>query len=322
MGQRREGRAATRRRVPPVAAAVAAAGVACVAYGALIERDWHRLRQETVPVLPPGAEPLSILHLSDLHMTRLDRRQRTFLHRLAEQPTDLVVVTGDMLGEPEALPVVLGTLGRFRPRLGAVAVLGSNDYYPPRPKNYFGYFLGPRRRLKLRGRNPWQDLVSGLEALGWQVLSNARGRLGDIELAGIDDGHINRDDGSVPAPPNGPARLRLGLVHSPYLRSLDAFERNGYQLVLAGHTHGGQLRLPFYGALVTNCGLDRSRARGASRWGAQTWLHVSAGLGTSPWAPVRFACPPEASLLTLVPRSASLSSDARGTRFGAGTRVG
>lgn len=69
---------------------------------------------------------------------------------------------------------------------------------------------------------------------------------------------------------------------------------------MAGHTHGGQLCLPFYGALVTNCDLDRSRAKGASSWGAETALHVSAGIGTSPFAPLRFCCRPEATLLTLV----------------------
>jgi predicted MPP superfamily phosphohydrolase len=302
MGQRSVERSQRPRGLAPVAAVAAGLGAACVAYGALVERDWHKLRHETVPVLAPGSDPLTVLHLSDLHMTRSDRRQREFLGRLAEEPADLVVVTGDMLGEPEAIPVVLGTLGRFHPRLGAVAVLGSNDYYPPRPKNYLGYFL-PRRKLKLRGRNPWQDLVSGLDALGWQVLSNARGRIGDVELAGIDDGHINRDDGSVPAPPNGPARLRLGIVHSPYLRSLDAFERNGYRLVLAGHTHGGQVRIPGVGALVTNCDLPRGQARGLSRYGT-SYLHVSAGLGTSKYARFRFACRPEASLLRLVPGTA------------------
>ena len=83
-----------------------------------------------------------------------------------------------------------------------------------------------------------------------------------------------------------------------------AFAADGYDLVLAGHTHGGQLRLPIYGAIVTNCGIDRSRARGASRWGSHMRLNVSAGLGTSPFAPARFCCPPEASLLTLVARPA------------------
>ena len=82
---------------------------------------------------------------------------------------------------------------------------------------------------------------------------------------------------------------------------LDRFAEDGYDLVLAGHTHGGQLRLPGYGALVTNCDLDRSRARGVSDWGDMK-LHVSAGLGTSPYAPVRFCCRPEASLLDLVAR--------------------
>jgi predicted MPP superfamily phosphohydrolase len=96
----------------------------------------------------------------------------------------------------------------------------------------------------------------------------------------------------------------MGVVHAPYRRVLDAMAADGHQLIIAGHTHGGQLRIPFYGALVTNCDLDRKRARGLSRhpdWrvpGA-SWLHVSAGLGTSPYAPMRICCRPEATLLTL-----------------------
>ena len=83
---------------------------------------------------------------------------------------------------------------------------------------------------------------------------------------------------------------------------IDAYTADGVELLLAGHTHGGQVCLPGYGPLVTNCGIDRARARGLSRYGAggnEAWLHVSAGLGTSPYAPIRFACRPEATLLTL-----------------------
>jgi predicted MPP superfamily phosphohydrolase len=226
-----------------------------------------------------------------------------FLERLAGERVDLVVLTGDMLGEPGALDPVLDALGRFRPRLGAVAVLGSNDYWAPRFRNPLTYFIGPSsRRHRSSGRNPWRELVDGLETRGWTVLSNRRGRLGDVELAGMDDPHIRRDDPEVAVPPNGQVRLRLGLVHSPYRRALDAFERNGYGLLLAGHTHGGQVRLPGVGALVTNCDLPRDQVRGLSRWGS-SWLHVSAGLGTSKYAPFRFACRPEASLLTVVPRA-------------------
>jgi predicted MPP superfamily phosphohydrolase len=287
------------------AVAVAAAGTACVGYGVLVERDWYRLRRERVRALEPGQAPLTVLHLSDLHLTVADTRRLAFLERLAAEPVDLVVLTGDMLGEPAALDPVLEALGRFRPRLGAVAVLGSNDYWAPRFRNPLGYFLGPSsRRRRSSGRNPWRELVDGLEARGWTVLSNRRDRLDDVELAGMDDPHIRRDDPGVAVPANGqvPPRLRLGVVHSPYRRALDAFERNGYGLLLAGHTHGGQVRLPWVGALVTNCDLPRDRVRGLSRWGS-SWLHVSAGLGTSKYAPFRFACRPEASLLEVVPRA-------------------
>jgi len=194
-----------------------------------------------------------------------------------------------------------------------VAVLGSNDYFAPRFLNPLAYFAGPSsRRRRSAPPNPWRELVRGLEGRGWTVLTNRRARPGDVELAGLDDPHIRRDDLDVPVRPDGdrstggralsppqPARLRLGVVHSPYRRALDAFERNGYGLVLAGHTHGGQVCLPGVGALVTNCDLPRDRVRGLSRWGA-SWLHVSAGLGTSKYAPFRFACRPEASLLTVV----------------------
>jgi uncharacterized protein len=289
-------------KVAMLAGAVAAAGAACVGYGVLVERDWYRLRRERVEALAPGQAPLTVLHLSDLHLTAADRRRLAFLERLAGERVDLVVLTGDMLGEPGALDPVLDVLGRFRPRLGAVAVLGSNDYWAPRFRNPLGYFLGPSsRRHRSSGRNPWRELVAGLEARGWTVLSNRRDRLGDVELAGMDDPHIRRDDPEVAVPPNGEVRLRLGVVHSPYRRALDAFERNGYGLLLAGHTHGGQVRLPGVGALVTNCDLPRDQVRGLSRWGS-SWLHVSAGLGTSKYAPFRFACRPEASLLTVVPK--------------------
>jgi uncharacterized protein len=289
-------------RAALLAGAVAAAGAACVGYAVVVERDWYRLRRERVRALPPGRQPLTVLHLSDLHLTAADTRRVAFLERLAAEPVDLVVLTGDMLGEPRALGLVLEALGRFRPRLGAVAVLGSNDYWAPRFRNPFGYFIGPSsRRHRSSGRNPWRELVDGLEGGGWTVLSNRRGRLGDVELAGMDDPHIRRDDPGVAVPPNGDARLRIGVVHSPYRRALDTFERNGYGLLLAGHTHGGQVRLPGVGALVTNCDLPRDRVRGLSRWGS-SWLHVSAGLGTSKFAPFRFACRPEASLLTVVSR--------------------
>jgi uncharacterized protein len=151
---------------------------------------------------------------------------------------------------------------------------------------------------------PWRELRDVMADAGWLDLTNARGYLKadgrQLELVGVDDPHIERDRYDlVSAPADPDATLTIGVTHSPEPRVISAMALDGCDLILAGHTHGGQLRVPFYGALVTNCGLDRAHARGLSRYDG-VWLHVSAGLGTSPFAPVRFACPPEATLLTLV----------------------
>ena len=153
--------------------------------------------------------------------------------------------------------------------------------------------------------------------LGWTDLTNTRATLdvggSSIEFVGVDDPHLKYDRyGLVTGPFSSNATLTVGVTHAPYQRVLDAMSRDGAQLLIAGHTHGGQLCLPGFGALVTNCDLDRGRAKGLSRWwpgagrslgsstpGDAAWLEVSAGLGTSPFAPVRFACRPEATLLTL-----------------------
>jgi uncharacterized protein len=284
----------------------AALAVAGTAYSAGIEVRRWTLRQSTLPVLPVGAAQLRILHISDLHMTPNQRSKQRWLADLVDLQPDLVVNTGDNLAHPQAVPAVLRALQPLM-TLPGVFVFGNNDYYGPKPKNPAHYLM--RTGKKIRGAPlPWADLRAAFSEHGWVDLTNTRRELTvagrRMALAGVDDPHLRRDRYHRIAGSADPiADLRLGLTHSPEPRVLDAFAADGYDLVLAGHTHGGQLRLPGFGAIVTNCGLDRSRARGASRWGAHTWLHVSAGLGTSPYAPVRFACPPEASLLTLVPRN-------------------
>jgi predicted MPP superfamily phosphohydrolase len=284
----------------------AALAVAGTAYSAGIEVRRWTLRQSTLPVLSVGAAPLRILHISDLHMTPNQRSKQRWLAGLVDLEPDLVVNTGDNLAHPQAVPAVLRALQPLM-TLPGVYVFGNNDYYGPKPKNPAHYLM--RTGKKIRGAPlPWADLRAAFSEHGWLDLSNTRRELTvagrRVALGGVDDPHLRRDRYQrIAGSADRSADLRLGLTHSPEPRVLDAFAADGYDLVLAGHTHGGQLRLPGYGAIVTNCGLDRSRARGASRWGAHTWLHVSAGLGTSPYAPVRFACPPEASLLTLVPRN-------------------
>jgi len=134
--------------------------------------------------------------------------------------------------------------------------------------------------------------------------------VGDLDLtfAGVDDPHLNYDRLSLVSGPADPAAdLRIGVAHAPYLRVLDQFAADGYDLVFAGHTHGGQVCLPGGRALTTNCDLEPERAKGLHRHPADSrpgdpgssWLHVSAGLGTSPYAQIRLCCRPEATLVTL-----------------------
>ncbi|GAA4543405.1 metallophosphoesterase [Pseudonocardia xishanensis] len=254
-------------------------------------------------MLPVDSRPLRILHVSDLHLMPGQESKKRWVAELAALEPDLVVNTGDNLSHPKAVPGVLASLGPLLRRPG-LFVFGSNDYFGPTPKNPARYLRRSQRRIH-GAPLPWRDLRAGFVEHGWQDATHQRlflevdGRR--IGVVGVDDPHLSLDRYSSVSGPMT-ADLKLGLTHSPEPRVLDGMAADGVDLVLAGHTHGGQLRLPGYGALVTNCGIDRSRARGASRWGTHTWLHVSAGMGTSPYAPVRFACPPEASLLTLVPR--------------------
>ncbi len=286
---------------------VVAAGAASLAYAAGYEVRSFRLRRAEVPVLRRGAPPLRLLHVSDLHLTPGQRDKQEWVRRLDRLAPDLVVNTGDSIAHRDSVPALMDAFGPLLERPGAF-VLGSNDRFAPVPKNPARYLLPDRGRRRLGAPLPWRDLRASLTAAGWVDLTNAKARLAaaglDLEVAGVDDSHIDLDRYDAVAGQVDPAAdLHLGVLHSPEPRLLDRFAGDGYRLLLAGHTHGGQLRVPLYGALVTNCGLHRSRARGLSRWGTgadPAWLHVSAGLGTSPYAPVRFACPPEATLLTLV----------------------
>jgi predicted MPP superfamily phosphohydrolase len=287
--------------------AVLAAGFACVAYGVFIERRSYRLVRQRLDILPArtsgdadsGVDPaasITILHLSDLHYVRPDARKTAFLAALPR--ADVTVITGDLLGEPEAVVTTVDALRPVRGRLASYFVLGSNDHYTPRPLNYLKYFAKHRTpRVTPAGRA--HELVRRLESDGWVHLRNTRGDVdlsGErMELLGLDDPHIGWHDLRV-APRSSPDRFGLAVVHSP--DPSPELAALGYDLILSGHTHGGQVRLPFIGALVTNCSLPPRLASGLIRFGG-TLLYTSQGLGTSKYAPFRFLCPPEATMLEL-----------------------
>ncbi|MGZ4601834.1 MAG: metallophosphoesterase [Oryzihumus sp.] len=291
----------------------AVAGGAALAWSTLVEVRWFALRRVDLPVLPAGHRPLKVLHLSDLHLTPRQHRKQDWLRGLADLEPDLVVNTGDNLAHQDSVPVLLDALGDLL-HVPGVFVFGSNDYFAPTLRNPVKYLMpDDGSRNTNTPALPWQELRAAFLDHGWRNLTNRRDCLTvggtTIAFAGVDDPHLEYDDlSAVAGPADRAADLRMGVTHAPYLRVLDQFAGDGYETVLAGHTHGGQLCLPGKGALVTNCDLDTARVKGLHRHPADapvgapgsSWLHVSAGLGTSPYAPVRFCCRPEATLIRLV----------------------
>ncbi len=292
-----------------LATGVAVAGAACFAYGALVEVRSFRVRRARAAVLPPGSPELRVLHLSDAHLLRRQKTKLRFIEALAGLEPDLVVNTGDNIAEAEALQPLLAAFGRLL-QVPGVFVFGSNDYTGPdlvNPLGYLGRTSGRDGVHTDRELLPTEELRAGLSADGWRDLNEKRATITvrgvPIEFRGTNDAHHQFDDYALVAgPKDAAAAVALGVTHAPYRRVLDGMTDDGVKLIFAGHTHGGQVCVPGWGALTSNCDLPPSQAKGLSEHhsgSGRSWLHVSAGLGTSPYAPYRFACPPEVTLLTL-----------------------
>jgi predicted MPP superfamily phosphohydrolase len=293
-----------------------------LAWGTLVERRMFTLRSQQARVAGLTSASLRILHLSDMHTAPWQRDKAAWVRALSDLSPDLVIATGDFLGHPDALPRVKEALRVFAGVPGAF-VFGSNDYFVSQPKNPFTYFAGPSRITKKPARLNTDALRAFLvNELGWHEINNGASRLTvaavTVDLVGVDDPHIHfdrcdaalehlddlRDDASSSRTvAQGSPTITIGVTHAPYRRILNQFTASGADIILAGHTHGGQVCVPGVGALVTNCDIPRKQASGFSTWqagGHVSLLNVSAGLGTSIYAPIRFACPPEASVIDLV----------------------
>lgn len=303
----------SRRALPGALAALGAAAAAAAVWGVGIERHLFTVRSHTARILPAGSSPIRVLHLSDMHLAPWQRRKRDWVARLASLRPDLVVDTGDNLGHPLALPAVRRALSPFAGVPG-VHVHGSNDIWAPGPRNPFRYFGGPTVIPPDVARLDTARLDALLEDdLGWVGLNNdsvaidVRGHR--IRFLGTNDPHLEYDDfDALDATTRDlpETDVTIGVTHAPYRRVLDGLVERDADVIFAGHTHGGQVRVPGFGALVANCDLPLKQTRGLSTWtrdGRAIPLNVSAGLGHSIYAPVRFACRPEVSLITLAPRA-------------------
>jgi len=266
-----------------------------------------KLREVSVPVLKPGSTPLRILHFSDLHLTPYRRSEIKAIRSWVSLEPDLIVSTGDFLAHPEAINTLVHALGDLL-KIPGVYVFGSNDYFAPKFKNPLSYLKQDDGTRKLGKPLPTKELDDRLQGFGWKNVNESRVMIESkglkIEFRGTDDAHLDRDDyKKVAGKPNPDSDLAIGVTHAPYLRVLNAMKEDGLDLIFAGHTHGGQVRIPWFGgtrSLTTNCDLPNWRSRGLTRFGQEPWLHVSAGMGYNPFTPIRLFCPPEVSLVTLI----------------------
>lgn len=294
-----------------VATAILGAGLLAAVWGIAIERQLFVVREQELGILPEGSKPLKVLHISDFHLAPWQRRKINFIRSLGELEPDLVISTGDILGHPDSVPTAARAMSRLL-NFPGFFVNGSNDYFAPVLRNPLAYLAKPSERSDGEKLDT-EKLLKSFRKAGWHNLNNdvSNQRIKGLRIGfmGVDDAHDDRDNLETVAERSrliDNCDLMIGITHAPYMRVIESMTANGAQLIFAGHTHGGQVRLPVIGALTTNCDLPNKFARGTSAWqfeGKQSILNVCAGLGHSIFAPVRFFCRPEVRLLTLVAKA-------------------
>ena len=266
----------------------------------------YKVRRTILPLLPKGSSDITILHFSDLHLRPSQKRKIADIKSFINLKPDLVITTGDFLAHKDSVGSVISALDELLD-LPGFFVFGSNDYYGPKFKNPFSYLQKDHGERKLGNKLPWQSLQKKLIKRGWKDLNHNKVKVKVngviVEARGTDDAHLELDNYPlVEGAASKSADISLGVTHAPYERVLAAMAQDKLDLIFAGHTHGGQVRLPWLGgsrSLTTNCDLENWRSRGVTRVNNEPWLNVSAGIGMSPYAPIRFACPSEVSLITL-----------------------
>ena len=264
----------------------------------------YQLRQVSLPLLPSGASDIRILHFSDLHLTPARKGEIADIKGWAKLKPDLIISTGDFLAHREAVGVALSALNELLDIPG-LYVFGSNYYYAPKFKNPLSYLKKDTGERNLGQKLPIEKFDRHLQNRGWINLNNNKSLIRingvTIDVRGTDDAHLELDEYERVAGEKC-SDLAIGVTHAPYSRVLDAMSRDKLDLIFAGHTHGGQVRIPWIGgsrSITTNCDLPNWRSRGLTKLPNQPYLNVSAGMGFSPYAPLRFFCPPEISLIRL-----------------------
>jgi uncharacterized protein len=263
----------TETRAAKIFAALALAGAACMLYGRFIEADWLSVTKIEVETdkLPAGAR-LRIVHLTDLHVLDRTRALDELPARVNALDADLLVFTGDSIATPESAPLFRELLSAIRARHGRFAVRGNHDVW---------YFKDV-------------DLFGG--GVAHELTANTATRAAGLFLCGA---AYDREHEVADCLTKNREGYRVAVFHTPDL--VEDLEPLAPDLYLAGHTHGGQVRLPFFGAIITLSKFDKKYEMGRYTVG-RTTLFVSRGVGVEPPpAPrVRFWCRPEIAVIDVI----------------------
>lgn len=289
-----------------------AGGAALAALWALTGARWRfAVVRGEAAVLPKGSSAIRVLHISDIHMAPWQKRKQRFIAGLVAEKPDLIVNTGDNLGHKNVIGETLDALAPIM-KIPGVFVNGSNDYFAPRFKSPISYVFRPSTPHQ---EQPLETakLTGAFESHAWRNLNNTSTTLEvngvKLALLGVDDAHLDLDDLDSldqSAQLRAEADATIGVTHAPYRRVIEAMAENQVDILFAGHTHGGQVRFPFIGAITTNSDLPNKHAKGMSAWsfaGRVMLLNVCAGLGNSIYAPIRWFNRPEVRVITLVAKS-------------------
>ncbi len=283
---------------PIVLGGCALAGAGVYLYASQVESRRFQLEKLSVTIDGDARanKTLRILHISDLHLSEPESQKLKFLQQVTADDYDLIFLTGDVFQNYSGIQYASQLLAKM-PRLGAYAVLGNHDYYD---YNMFHKTFG-RIWKHYRHPNKFRDVTPMIEALelaGFQVLRNEKRSFSTegVSLIGIDYPGISPRRLKDLAALVPREHLLLALFHLP--RKLQHMAEAGIHMAFGGHTHGGQIRIPGVGAVITDSELKRHEASGLVKRD-NTLFHISPGVGADPRSNLRLFCPPAATVIDL-----------------------
>ena len=288
---------------PELLGATAAAGAALGAYAYVVEPRRFRLGHITLRPARRPPRPFRVLQISDCHFMARQPWKERFFTSLAAQPVDFALLLGDLIDDNGGIEPLLRCIARLRPRYGTYAVLGVHDFVP-HGAGIVNRVLAPNGRFKYR--NDGKMLVRRLGEMGVHFFRNSGFVLepgpaspfeAPVYICGINDAKPGWDDVARAMRHRPTGMFALLLSHA--LHEFEDIISAEPDLCFAGHSHGGAVRVPFHGALVTRSTLPTRYARDAFRMG-RTVFHLNHGMGSGRFSHLRFNCRPEATVIDVV----------------------